>query len=221
MALDKLVDSTQLDSDLASVADAIRAKSGGSSQLAFPAGFVSEIQAIPSGGGGAVYTEISAVTILNDSSHGVNNKVVVPPHGTVKKFEVEYKDITDGTNDANDIVIALVGIGGISVTSPFVGYKSSNGITLSSKTEIDGYAHLAGSFNSVISQNIGVGSWSDGSYSKTNAFHYVKFFDASDNLTHHLIPVLDAHNDPCFFDLINKDFYYLVTGRAMVAGEVV
>lgn len=43
------VDSTQLDSDLTSVANAIRAKSGGSSQLAFPAGFVSEIQAIPSG----------------------------------------------------------------------------------------------------------------------------------------------------------------------------
>lgn len=45
------VDSTQLDAGLTSVADAIRAKSGGSSQLAFPAGFVSEIQAIPSGGG--------------------------------------------------------------------------------------------------------------------------------------------------------------------------
>lgn len=53
MSLDKLVDSTQLDSGLTSVADAIRAKSGGSSQLAFPAGFVSEIQAIPSGGGGS------------------------------------------------------------------------------------------------------------------------------------------------------------------------
>ncbi len=50
MSADKLVDSTQLDSDLTSVANAIRAKSGGSSQLAFPAGFVSEIQAIPSGG---------------------------------------------------------------------------------------------------------------------------------------------------------------------------
>lgn len=50
MSLDKLVDSTQLDSDLTSVANAIRAKSGGSSSLAFPAGFVSEIQAIPTGG---------------------------------------------------------------------------------------------------------------------------------------------------------------------------
>lgn len=51
MAVDKLVDSTQLDTDLTSVANAIRAKSGGSSQLAFPAGFVSEIGNIPSGGG--------------------------------------------------------------------------------------------------------------------------------------------------------------------------
>lgn len=47
MSLDKLVDSTQLDADLASVANAIRAKSGGSSQLAFPAGFVSAIGDIP------------------------------------------------------------------------------------------------------------------------------------------------------------------------------
>lgn len=52
MAVDKLVDSTQLDADLTSVANAIRAKSGGSGQLAFPAGFVSEIGSIPSGGGG-------------------------------------------------------------------------------------------------------------------------------------------------------------------------
>lgn len=52
MAVDKLVDSTQLDVNLTSVANAIRAKSGGSSQLAFPAGFISEIGNIPSGGSG-------------------------------------------------------------------------------------------------------------------------------------------------------------------------
>ena len=44
MALDKLVDSAQLDADLASVADAIRAKGGTSAQLAFPAGFVGAIE---------------------------------------------------------------------------------------------------------------------------------------------------------------------------------
>lgn len=52
MSVDKLVDSTQLDADLTSVANAIRAKSGGSGQLAFPAGFVSAVNAIPTGGGG-------------------------------------------------------------------------------------------------------------------------------------------------------------------------
>lgn len=50
MAVDKLVDSSQLDTDLSSVANAIRAKSGGSSVLVFPAGFVSEINSIVAGG---------------------------------------------------------------------------------------------------------------------------------------------------------------------------
>lgn len=49
MALDKLVDSSQLDTDLTSVANAIRTKGGTSGQLAFPAGFVSAVQAIPTG----------------------------------------------------------------------------------------------------------------------------------------------------------------------------
>ena len=49
MSVDKLVDSTQLDADLTSVANAIRTKGGTSAQLAFPADFVSAIGAIPSG----------------------------------------------------------------------------------------------------------------------------------------------------------------------------
>lgn len=52
MALDALVDSAQLDSDLTSVADAIREKGGTSAQLAFPTEFVSAIEAISGGGGG-------------------------------------------------------------------------------------------------------------------------------------------------------------------------
>ena len=54
MALDKLVDSSQLDTDLTSVADAIRTKGGTTASLAFPSGFVSAINAI-SGGGGASF----------------------------------------------------------------------------------------------------------------------------------------------------------------------
>lgn len=46
MALDKAVDSAQLNADLTAVADAIRAKGGTSAQFAFPDGFVGAVQAI-------------------------------------------------------------------------------------------------------------------------------------------------------------------------------
>ena len=51
MAVGKLGDSTQLDADLTSVANAIRTKGGTSASLAFPADFLTAIAAIPSGGG--------------------------------------------------------------------------------------------------------------------------------------------------------------------------
>ena len=53
MALDKLVDSAQLDSDLASIASAIRTAGGTSAQLAFPSGFVTAIGNLSGGGGGS------------------------------------------------------------------------------------------------------------------------------------------------------------------------
>ena len=46
----KLVDETTLNSNLTSIANAIRLKTGGTSSLAFPAGFVSEIEGISGGG---------------------------------------------------------------------------------------------------------------------------------------------------------------------------
>lgn len=64
MAIDKLVDSSQLDTDLTAVADAIRAKGGTSGQLTFPAGFVSAVQAIPTGGGEPGIDDFSGGNIL-------------------------------------------------------------------------------------------------------------------------------------------------------------
>ncbi len=90
MSLDKLVDSSQLDTDLTSVANAIRTKGGTSAQLAFPAGFVSAIQAIPTGGGGGsevllasgTYTESSTVNSMQIpvSCTGKATKVLVVKH---------------------------------------------------------------------------------------------------------------------------------------------
>lgn len=52
MAVDKLVDSSQLNSDLTSVANAIRTKGGTSASLAFPSGFVTAIGNISGGSDG-------------------------------------------------------------------------------------------------------------------------------------------------------------------------
>jgi hypothetical protein len=50
------------DTDLTSVANAIRTKGGTSAQLAFPAGFVQAIADIPTGGGGATVDDLVAGT---------------------------------------------------------------------------------------------------------------------------------------------------------------
>lgn len=68
MSVDKLVDSSQLDADLTSVANAIRTKGGTSADLAFPAGFVSAVEAIPTGGGGSAKIESGTFTLASDTS---------------------------------------------------------------------------------------------------------------------------------------------------------
>lgn len=62
MSLDKLVDSTQLNADLTAVANAIRTKGGTSASLAFPAGFVSAIQAIETGN----FVKVSGMTVASE-----------------------------------------------------------------------------------------------------------------------------------------------------------
>ncbi len=68
MAVDKLVDSTQLDSDLTSVANAIRTKGGTSASLSFPSDFVTAIGAIPTG-----ITPTGTINITTNGTHDVTN----------------------------------------------------------------------------------------------------------------------------------------------------
>lgn len=55
------------DTDLTAVADAIRTKGGTSASLAFPAGFVSAIGNIPSGGGSSIFTLLDTITVPSDT----------------------------------------------------------------------------------------------------------------------------------------------------------
>lgn len=78
------------DTDLTSVANAIRTKGGTSAPLAFPADFVSAIAAI-SGGGGTSYTLLASgsYTLAAD---GGTMQIPVSYSGTVKSFYVVAED---------------------------------------------------------------------------------------------------------------------------------
>ena len=74
MAFDKVVDSVALDTQLTSIADAIRAKTGGSDSLVFPDGFLQAIAAIEAGGGSGGGQAFQCGTVV--SADGTN--LVVP-----------------------------------------------------------------------------------------------------------------------------------------------
>ena len=99
MAVDKLVDSTQLDSDLTSVANAIRTKGGTSAQLTFPTDFVSAIQNLPSGGGGGLTLLGSGSYTKASDSASIN--IPVTYTGTPKEY---YYYITDPTTGAQQTI---------------------------------------------------------------------------------------------------------------------
>ena len=84
MAVDKLVDSSQLNSDLTSVANAIRTKGGTQGQLAFPNGFVSAIQNIPSG------DNVLVVTLSWDDDYFGQNDGAWIPDKTFAQISAAY-----------------------------------------------------------------------------------------------------------------------------------
>lgn len=89
MAIDKAVDSSALESDLTSVADAIRAKGGISDSLSFPTGMVSAINSIPTGvtvqtASGSAKTSSRGLLTLNI---GFEPDLIVLKVGTVSGYE--------------------------------------------------------------------------------------------------------------------------------------
>ena len=94
MALDKVIDSTQLDNDLTAVAEAIRAKSGVSETLEFPDGFISAIEIISGSGG----TELNFEVIGSEKEPEKKENTIwintsIPINGYV--FQAEWPDSAD------------------------------------------------------------------------------------------------------------------------------
>lgn len=108
MAIDKLVDSSQLDNNLTSVANAIRTKGGTSASLTFPTDFVSAINAISGGGGSTLITKsITAngtYSAEDDDADGYSSVTVNVPSSAASSWtkvaETSYQVSTTSTSGA-------------------------------------------------------------------------------------------------------------------------
>lgn len=143
-----LVDSAQLDADLEDVADAIRAKSGGSSPLAFPAGFISEIGSI-SVPTLDTLTATDNGTYTPQSGHAYDEVVVNVPKGITptgtKQISITANGTTteDVTNYASaEIAVNVSGGGAVGEDPKDVNFLDYDGTILYSYSASD-FANLA------------------------------------------------------------------------------
>lgn len=98
MAVDKLVDSQQLNSDLTSIANAIRTRGGTSESLAFPSGFVTAIGNIPSGSNPSLQRAILRTDAVLDKSWTYDKRIVADEELTIPEYSTtQHTFIASGT----------------------------------------------------------------------------------------------------------------------------
>lgn len=114
MSYNKSIDSSAINTDLTSVANAIRTKTGSSNQLAFPSGFISEINNIPTGSAncellkanmvlsnsGSTYTGDSNVP-LNRAAVNTDLYLFNPKSGDYTAFTCQYTYFSTISKNSN------------------------------------------------------------------------------------------------------------------------
>ena len=93
------------DTQLEDVADAIRAKSGGSSQLAFPAGFISEIGSIETGGGNSRSIVYGGTYTVSDND--LPSKLLIETKGN---YNIVFAATYSGVGSTYDADLAGVNV---------------------------------------------------------------------------------------------------------------
>ena len=147
MAYDKVIDSSALDANLASIAEAIRTKGGTTDQLVFPAGFISAIEAIEAGG--SKFVAGSFTPNENVSKFTINHEL-----GEIPNIYVVYTYDADGSQtELTNIDIILI-CPDITAVNTYFGYatrvsggttyKITNRTTNGQLTITEGYSNKSG-----------------------------------------------------------------------------
>lgn len=147
MAVDKLVDSTQLDADLTSVANAIRTKGGTSAQLAFPAGFVSAVEAIETGGGDPLEMARKIVdgTIISYVDDSLTNIKIYAFNNCSNMTEFKCHNVINGGKDA--FIGTQVHKLALPRWTSYIGYAFENNRTVYELDLTDAYRLAVNTFN--------------------------------------------------------------------------
>lgn len=193
MALDKAVDSAQLNADLTAVADAIRTKGGTSAQLAFPDGFASAVQAIQTGtelqiivtvkSGATVTATKGSLSVSGTSVNGTCTLIVPEPgtwsvSATLSGQTSNTKNITFTDSYTTSLTffnatITVTVESGASVTlkkgGTTIATKTSNGTAVFTVTETGAYTVTATKNGQTTSGSVNVVS-STTSYALTLSF---------------------------------------------------
>lgn len=146
MSVDKLVDSAQLDSDLTTVANAIRTKGGTSAQLAFPSGFITALDNI-SGGAKSVF-KLQNFLVPSGKWVSANSFPNVLKTGGCIHYAFTLQT---NTNTSNDFALVCFGVGNLNVWSP--GASNPSAYMNVGKNSNTTYLYLRGAGNTSYSMN--------------------------------------------------------------------
>ena len=137
------------DTELTSIADAIRAKTGGSAELEYPTEFVSEIGGITTLAEGTADADAAAGDIRSGKSAYVNG-VKVNGSAQEKEAETFYTSTEDRTIPAGKILAGVQTIKGVTVGSTLVAENIKAGVhvRVGDTGDLNRLVSLDGSFTS-------------------------------------------------------------------------
>ena len=149
MAVDKLIDSSKLDACCTAEANAIRAKTGGSSSITYDwsnsKGFADAIAAISGGGGGGGLSEVTLASVANKSQYVA--ELILAGAGITKQADHMYiMSITkkNKTDWRSDQFVA----GGYSTNGGSTGIRYRNGspASIPINTSYDAYNEIGDTY---------------------------------------------------------------------------